>query len=471
MDKSGEFAPEPLVALYPHQWKHCQASMAPFAYASARGTMKLLEATSFETRLPMSGILPALPAGGDWDPSRLGGYLAFAANGAAFPAGGEGTRDSYWEGESFGRNAELVRIADEAKETGVRDKLVRAIEEELEDWFDGRAPRYFYYDERWRTLIGVPTMYGSGSQLNDHHFHYGYFVFAAATVAQYDRAWAERHAPMVELLIRDANDPDRSDARFPFLRHFDPYEGHSWASGTGVAAWGNNEESSSEEINFAAATALWGTVMGRDDLRDLGLFLFANGEEAVDQYWFDVDRDTFPKGYDSPLVGIVWGGGGMYSTWFSTQPAFILGIQLTPMTIGALRFGRHRDTFRKVLSETERENDGPLHLWREKAWMLEAEVDPQHAVAEFEAEHAFTPSFGTTTAFLYHWLYSLRRFGLVDPSVTADTPLHAVFRNGSERTYAAYNATARAADVAFSDGYTLHVAASTLGVGQGPVRP
>jgi endoglucanase Acf2 len=471
MAKDGDYSPEPLVALYPHQWKHSNATTVPFTYASSRGTMKLVEGASFETRLPMGGLLPGLPEGGNWNAGKLASYLAFSGNGPAFPAGAEGTRDSYWEGESFGRQAEIVRIADEANEPKIRDSVIRDIENELEDWFDGRAPRYFYYDERWKTLIGVPTMYGSGSQLNDHHFHYGYFIFAAATVAQYDRGWADRHAAMVELLIRDANNPDRSDSRFPFLRHFDAYAGHSWASGTGVAASGNNEESSSEEINFAAATALWGTVMGRDDLRDLGLFLFASAQEATDQYWFDVDRDNFPKGFKSPLVGVLWGAGGTYSTWFSAQPAFILGIQLTPMSIGALRFGRHREHFGRMIVETERENGGPILLWRDKLWMLESQVNPEQALAKFEAEHAFPPSFGTSMAFVYHWLGSLERFGFVDPSVTADTPLYAVFRKGNRRTYAAYNATPQAVNIVFSDGFSLNLAPRSLGRAERGVGP
>ena len=36
---------------------------------------------------------------------------------------------------------------------------------------------------------------------------------------------------MVDLLIRDANNYDRTDTRFPYLRDFDIYAGHDWASG------------------------------------------------------------------------------------------------------------------------------------------------------------------------------------------------------------------------------------------------
>src|SRR5262249_39545955 len=163
----------------------------------------------------------------------------------------EGSRDCYWEGKSFGKIANLVRIADQLGEASTRDRLLSAIKTELEDWFDGQYPRMFYYDKNWRTLIGFPSMYKSGRQMNDHHFHYGYYIFAAATVAQYDPAWAKKWGSFVELLIKDADNWDRSDTRFPFLRYFDPYAGHSWATGTTFFPEGNNEESSSEDANFA----------------------------------------------------------------------------------------------------------------------------------------------------------------------------------------------------------------------------
>ena len=38
--------------------------------------------------------------------------------------------------------------------------------------------------------------------------------------------------------------------------------GHSWASGHGAFASGNNHESSSEAMNFATAVMLWGEMTG-----------------------------------------------------------------------------------------------------------------------------------------------------------------------------------------------------------------
>ena len=48
----------------------------------------------------------------------------------------------------------------------------------------------FCYNDRWGTLIGYPASYGSDTELNDHHFHYGYFVKAAAELARLDPDWA-----------------------------------------------------------------------------------------------------------------------------------------------------------------------------------------------------------------------------------------------------------------------------------------
>ena len=53
-------------------------------------------------------------------------------------------------------------------------------------WFtaDGEDDdKYFYYDKEYGTLIGYPTSYDSDKQVNDHHFHYGYWIKAAAAVA------------------------------------------------------------------------------------------------------------------------------------------------------------------------------------------------------------------------------------------------------------------------------------------------
>ena len=97
---------------------------------------------------------------------------------------------------------------------------------------------------------------------------------------------------MVDLLIRDANNYDRADTRFPYLRDFDIYAGHDWASGHGAFGAGNNQESSSEGMNFANALIQWGQATGNTAVRDAGIYIYTTQAAAIHEYWFDVATRT-----------------------------------------------------------------------------------------------------------------------------------------------------------------------------------
>lgn len=56
----------------------------------------------------------------------------------------------------------------------------------------------------------------------DHHFHYGYWVGAAAAVASQNPAWYKTYLePAIKALIRDFANNDKTDPLFPFARHKD----------------------------------------------------------------------------------------------------------------------------------------------------------------------------------------------------------------------------------------------------------
>lgn len=66
---------------------------------------------------------------------------------------------------------------------------------------------------------------------NDHHFHYGYHILAAALIGSMDSAWLTANKAYVNTLVRDFANPTKSDKYFPTWRSFDWYHGHSWAHG------------------------------------------------------------------------------------------------------------------------------------------------------------------------------------------------------------------------------------------------
>jgi endoglucanase Acf2 len=234
------------------------------------------------------------------------------------------------------------------------------------------------------------------------------------------------------------------------------YAGHSWASGTTFFPTGNNQESSSEDLNFAAALALWGEVMDKDAVRDAGLFLHAVGSSAIGEYWYNATEGAFPAGFSRPMVSLVWGDGGWYDTWFNYLPGFVQGIQLTPLSTGSLWLGRHPKRIEASLSHLYAQNRGDNLIWRDLFWMLEALSNPERAAKRFEQEHYYEAEFGSSLAHTYQWIESLRALGRITPGITADGPFHAAFQRAGKTTHVGYSY--RPTTLKFSDGAALKVA-------------
>lgn len=96
---------------------------------------------------------------------------------------------------------------------------------------------------------------------NDHHFHYGYHVLAAAYIGAMDSKWLAANKAYVNSLVRDYANPSSSDKYFPVWRSFDWYHGHSWAHGLTAMYDGKDQESSSEDMMSVYALKMWGTVI------------------------------------------------------------------------------------------------------------------------------------------------------------------------------------------------------------------
>ncbi|MGW2442768.1 glycosyl hydrolase [Streptomyces sp. NPDC001675] len=455
-----------VAALLPHQWRHLSdGSPLPQTYVSSRGPLKVLTGvTSFTTTMDFRGVLPEIPAVADSSGADLATLRDYLNAEKADPTR-QVSDDTYWTGKGLGRAARLAEIADQTGDTGVRDAALSAIRSKLTDWFTAspnKTGHLFYYDNKWGTLIGYPASYGSDQELNDHHFHYGYYVAAAATLAKFDPVWADsdHYGGMVDLLIRDADNYDRTDKRFPFLRDFDIYAGHDWASGHGSFAAGNNQESSSEGMNFDSALIQWGMATGNKAVRDAGIYMYTTQAAAIEDYWFDVHDQVYPEGFQHKQVGMVWGNGGAYSTWFSSAPEQIQGINLLPVTGGHLYLGDNpayvRANYQEMLDQAGRTQPG---IWPDIWYEYRALGDGDAALADFRAHSSLTSEEGESKAHTFHWIRNLAALGTVDASVSADSPLSAVFVKNGDRTYVAANTTATDGTVHFSDGTTVRVPA------------
>lgn len=472
-ETGGSLSPLPLVALYRHQWLHLAGTPTNtgLSYNTTRGDMRLYATDSFTTELTFGGVLPALPAVqvemDGYSDAQLQAYISDMYDPSDDYTDPNFPRETYWEGKNLNRIAQLVHLADQQGMITERDSFLTFLRRTLEDWFDGQTPYVFYLDENWNVLQGYPSGFGADSQINDHNFHWGYFIMTAATIAQYDPAWAANYEGIVELLAKDAANWDREDTRFPYMRHFDAYAGHSWAAGHQAFGAGNNQESSSEAMNFAAGLIMWGEAIGNEAMRDTGIFMLTTEQQAVEQYWFDVDQEVFPPQYPFETVGILWGHGIAYATWWTANPEEIHGINFLPLTGGALYLGHRPDYVLRNINALYAAPGAEGH-WHDLIWQYEALADPASALARWESEPNYVADgaqeLGETTAHTYHWLHTFNVVGQVDSAVTADIPTYAVFRDPvtGDRTCAAYNSTGTPRTVTFSNDAVLNVPPRTL---------
>lgn len=173
---------------------------------------------------------------------------------------------------------------------------------------------------------------------NDHHFHYGYHIHAAAVTAKVDADlggnWKNSVKTWVDTLVRDVANPSTSDPYFPVFRSFDFYHGHSWAKGMYASADGKDEESTSEDVHFAYAMKLWGEETGNSNMEKRGLFMISLLRRSLDFYFlYKDDNTTQPKKFTpNKCSGILFENKIDHTTYFGTLTQYIHGIQMLPIT-------------------------------------------------------------------------------------------------------------------------------------------
>jgi chitodextrinase/regulation of enolase protein 1 (concanavalin A-like superfamily) len=477
-----------LAGLMPLQWKNTSHALGTYKTRSARGVVRFTPTSGFDYRLPFVGVLPLLPNQlSEQEESRLRALVtAFVNEGAA---AWNPKTDTYWSGKAYGKVAEVAALAGSLGMTAEAATLVGWLKSELADWFSATTTgpldktKYFAYDRDWNTLLGFEESFGAQQQLNDHHFHYGYFVRAAAEVCRVDASWcsSQAYGPMIELLIRGYA-AGRDDPLFPYLRHFDPANGFSWASGHANFALGNNNESTSEAANAYGAIVLYGLITGNQELVDRGVYLHASTTAAYWEYWNNLDAfrglgsdfDNFPPGYDKIATSIIWGAGGVFSTWFSGAYAHILGIQGLPLNPLVLHIGQHADYLRDyvTLGLSQSSNGQPSGLppgqWTDIWWNILAMTDPQRAIDDFNALNLnYTVEEGETRAHTFQWIHAFRALGHVESgkgTITADYPAAVAFNKNGVITYVVYNLGSGTRHVRFSDGMSINAPAGSFGI-------
>ena len=280
-----------LWALMPHL---AAATTAGGTWPDQLGDLTLATGDSVTTSVPMPGLLTAVPDLG-LDGDAAAAVAADLAGDLASPGTPGG---SYFGGKEMGRLAVLAEVAqstgDDARQQAL-DRLCTLLVDLLT--YGGPTDTSFLgYDDRWGGIIASPAEFGS-QDYNDHHFHYGYVLYAAAVLGAADPSFVTDYGPTVDLLVRDVagTDAAEGDGGLPAFRVWNAYEGHSAASGFVPFADGNNQESSSEAVAAWEGVVRWGLVAGQQATVEAGTTYYALESASASRYWLGEDL-TRPGG-------------------------------------------------------------------------------------------------------------------------------------------------------------------------------
>lgn len=456
-----------LMGLLPHQWANLGSGAPPFTphtYPTVRGELKTIDANQFTVENTFYGILPTLPYldnySAGFSPAALGQKVKLLENDQL-----NSWTDSYNEGQEMNRLIQTARIAQLTGDTVAFQKLLNTVKSRLENWLTysaGEVAFLFFYNQTWTAMLGYPAGHGQDVNINDHHFHWGYFIHAASFLEQFEPGWAANWGGMVNLLVRDAATPNRNDSLFPYLRNFSPYAGHCWANGFATFPQGNDQESTSESMQFNSSLIHWGAVTGNDSLRDLGIYLYTTEQSAVEEYWFDMYNRNFGPNQQYSLVSRVWGNSYDNGTFWTADIAASYGIELYPIHGGALYLGHNTSYVNQLWAEIEQNtgiltNDPNVNLWHDIMWQYLAFSDPAKAIGLYNSYPNRNLKFGVSDALTYHWLHAMNVLGNVNAAVTSNHPLAATFINNGDTTYVAQNYSNTPISVTFSSGFVLPV--------------
>ena len=465
-----------LIGLYPHQYHDNQQlpSDEIGSIASIRGAIRVFASSSFSTNHPYYGFVPFWPQATGAEQDQLATQIKRDSDRARRMMLEIGY-GPYWQGKGLARITQLMHVAHNQGQSPQHQRLLKLTQERMQQWLSGDDRRsYFHYDPELGTVVSYPEEYDAVRDMNDHHFHYGYWIRAAADIAMHDPEWAtsDNWGGMIDLLIDDIATTERDRADFPYLRNFDPYEGHSWASGVAISPDGNNQESSSEAINAWASLIMWGELQQRPELTDLGIYLYATEIQSVNHYWFDIHGLVLPEEYMNEEVSMVFGGKLLHNTWWIDEPRQIHGINMLPITASSTYLGLDEEFVFRNLEALERETEiyqqrgrraKPVDIWQDLFAKYLALADPEQGWELWDEWGSV--ELGDTRSHALHWLMSLRAMGKPNFAITADTPLYAAFTNpDAGTTYMAYNAGDSELAVNFSDGTKLNVLPRSLEV-------
>jgi endo-1,3(4)-beta-glucanase len=247
----------------------------------------------------------------------------------------------YYSGKALSKFAQITLVMHDLAD---QEELANAALVELESayaLFTNNSQQFpLLYDTDWKGVVSSASYVTNDSGVdfgnsyyNDHHFHYGYFISAAAVIGYLDPTWIPANKDWVNALVRDVSNPSSQDQYFPVFRSFDWYSGHSWAKGLFESGDGKDEESSSEDTMFSYGLKMWGRVIGDASMEARGNLMLAVQARTLQNYFLlESSNVNQPAQFiGNKVTGILFQNKVDHTTYFGSNYEYIQGIHMIPI--------------------------------------------------------------------------------------------------------------------------------------------
>mmetsp|Transcript_20729 Transcript_20729/g.45133 ORF Transcript_20729/g.45133 Transcript_20729/m.45133 type:complete len:991 (+) Transcript_20729:203-3175(+) len=326
----------------------------------------------------------------------------------------------YGYGKQVARLAQLVHIADQLETnnekggnitigeegTSTLSKAAMQLSKYLEKYLSSEVSDVLVFDTNIggicskNGLLDKGEDFGNG-RYNDHHFHYGYFLYASAVMAKIDPTFIDRFGAHVDALFHDIAYSSNGSSRraepdspfFPMSRHKSWFDGHSFATGLFSFGNGKSQESSSEAVNCYYGAYLWSLIRHEEiasEVTDFSRLLLSTEIRSTKTYWHMLPQSvtgnstnfhphlypsTFEENY---MVGNVGMLDVTANTWFGNDPLYVHMINVIPITaVSNLLFGEDYVKYEYPFLMSGR--GGVEMAWRGYTVSIHSMIDPNKA--------------------------------------------------------------------------------------------
>ncbi|KAJ4371399.1 endo-1,3-beta glucanase [Neocucurbitaria cava] len=254
------------------------------------------------------------------------------------------TDSYYYAGKALAKFTTIVWVikdvlANESLTTVGLDNL----KQQMAKYIGNQQLHPLYYDDTWKGVVSNAGFTDAGADFgntyyNDHHFHFGYFVYTSAVIGYLDPTWLSQgdNKAWTNMLVKDYAESDYNGRDYPFSRSFDWWHGHSWAKGLFESADGKDQESTSEDGFASFAVKMWGKVIGDVNMERRGNLMLAIQARSFNSYFYLQSNNTNePAHYiGNKVAGILFENKVDYTTYAHTSappPSLIHGIHMVPI--------------------------------------------------------------------------------------------------------------------------------------------